>query len=116
MTIIDYLADLERELRRRRALRVRVLHEVEDHLRDLCAELVAGGYPHDQAEARAVNQFGAAATVAARFAEATASTTAHHSVTLTAAAFASYAGVFVAFATSASPVLRVGTKAMSWPW
>jgi hypothetical protein len=106
MTITDYLAELERELRRRRAPRVRVLREVEDHLRDLSAELVADGYALDRAEARAVSQFGAAATVAARFAEATASTTAHRGVTIAAAALVAYAGVFVAFATAASPLLH----------
>jgi hypothetical protein len=106
MTITDYLAELERELRLRRAPRVRLLREVEDHLRDLCAELVADGHASDRAEARAVRQFGAAATVAARFAEATASTTAHRSVTIAVAAFAAYAGVFIAFATAASPLLR----------
>jgi HAAS len=106
MTINDYMADLERELRRRRALRARLLRETEDHLHDLCAELAADGLAHEQAEARAVTQFGAAATIAARFAEATASTTAHRAVTVTAAAFVAYTGVFVAFATAASPLLR----------
>ena len=106
MTISDYMAELERELRRRRAPRARLLRETEDHLHDLCAELAAGGLAHEQAEARAVAQFGAAATIAARFAEATASTTAHRAVTVTAAAFVAYTGVFVAFATAASPLLR----------
>ena len=106
MTIDEYVAELESELRRRRAPRARLLRETEDHLHDLCAELAAGGLAHEQAEARAVTQFGAAATIAARFAEATASTTAHRAVTVTAAAFVAYAGVFVAFATTASPLLR----------
>jgi HAAS len=106
MTIDDYLAELDRELRRRRAPRARLLRETEDHLHDLCAELAANGLAHEQAEARAVTQFGAAATIAARFAEATASTTAHRAVTVTAAAFVAYTSVFVAFATAASPSLR----------
>jgi hypothetical protein len=106
MTINDYMVDLERELRRRRAPGARLLQETEDHLHDLCAELAADGLTYDQAEARAVTQFGAAATIAARFAEATASTTVHRAVTVTAAAFLAYTGVFVAFATAASPLLR----------
>src|SRR5829696_1650126 len=106
MTISDYMGDLERELRRRRAPRARLLRETEDHLHDLSAELAADGLGHEQAEARAVTQFGAAATIAARFAEATASTAAHRAVTVTVAAFIAYTGVFVAFATAASPLLR----------
>ena len=106
MTINDYMVDLERELRRRRAPRARLLRETEDHLHELCAELTADGLSHEQAEACAVTQFGAAATIATRFAEATASTTAHRAVTVTAAAFVAYTGVFVAFATAASPLLR----------
>ena len=106
MTIDGYLVELERELRLRRAPRARLLRETEDHLHDLCAELAADGLAREQAEARAVAQFGAAATVAARFAEATASTTAHRAVNVGVAAFLAYAGVFVAFATAASPVLR----------
>jgi len=106
MTISDYMGDLERELRRRRAPRARLLRETEDHLHDLSAELAADGLGHEQAEARAVTQFGAAATIAARFAEATASTAAHRAVTVTVAAFVAYTGVFVAFATAASPLLR----------
>ena len=106
MTINDYMADLERELRRRRAPRARLLRETKDHLHDLCAELAADGLAHEQAETRAVTHFGAAATIAGRFAEATASTTAHRAVTVTAAAFVAYTSVFVAFATAASPLLR----------
>jgi hypothetical protein len=106
MTIKGYMAELERELHRRRAPRARLLRETEDHLHDLCAELAADGLAHDQAEARAVAHFGAAATIAARFAEETASTTAHRAVTVTAAAFVGYLGVYFTFATAASPVLR----------
>jgi hypothetical protein len=99
MTIAEYLTELDRELRRRRAPRARLLRETEDHLRDLCSELSGD-------EARAVQQFGAVAAIAGRFATATASTTAHRAVTLTAVGFTAYAGVFVAFATTASPLLR----------
>jgi hypothetical protein len=106
MTIGAYLAELDRELRLRRARRARLLRETQDHLDELCAELVAGGLPREEAEARAVAQFGAAATIAARFAEATASTTVDRAVTVTAAAFVAYAGVYLAFGTAASPLLR----------
>jgi hypothetical protein len=106
VTIDEYMAELERELRTRRAPRARLLRETEDHLHDLCTELAAGDITHEQAEARAVAQFGAAATIATRFAEATASTTAHRAVTVAVVAFAAYTGVFVAFATAASPLLR----------
>jgi hypothetical protein len=105
VTIGDYLVELERELSRRRAPRARLLREAAEHLRDL-AEEFAGEVPREQAEARAVRQFGAAATVAARFALATASTAARRAVAATAAAFVAYAGVYVAFATAASPLLR----------
>jgi hypothetical protein len=106
MTIDDYLDQLERELRRRRAPAPRLLREAEDHLHDLAGEHVAAGLEPERAEAQAVEQFGAAATVAARFAEATASTEAHRAVGLSLVAFAAYAGVFVAFGTVASPLLR----------
>jgi hypothetical protein len=106
MTIADYLGELERELRLRRAPRLRLIKEAEGHLRDLADQFVAGGLAREQAEAQAVAQFGPASTVAARFAQATASTTAHRAVNVAAAAFAAYAVVFVAFATAASPSLR----------
>jgi hypothetical protein len=106
MTIDEYMAELERELRRRRAPRARLLRETEDHLHDLRAELATDGLTREHAEARAVTEFGAAATIAACFAEATASTTVHRAVIVTAAAFVAYTGLFVAFATAASPELR----------
>ena len=106
MTIEGYLAELERELRRRRAPTARLLREAEDHLRELADELAANGLAGEPSEPQAVKQFGAAAAVAARFAEATASTTAHGAVTLAAAAFVAYTSVFLAFATGASPLLR----------
>jgi hypothetical protein len=106
MTIDAYLRELDHELRLRRAPRARLLRETQDHLDELCTELVAGGLPREQAEARAVAQFGAAATIAARFAEATASTTVDRAVSVTTAAFVAYTGVYVAFGTAASPLLR----------
>jgi hypothetical protein len=105
MTIRDYLGDLERELRLRRAPSARLLAEVEDHLRDLSAEFAADGSSRADAESQAVARFGAAATVAARFAEAAASTTVRRAVGAGAAAIVGYGAVLVLFAT-ASPQLR----------
>jgi hypothetical protein len=105
VTVANYLAELERELRVRRAPRARLLQEVEDHLRDLTDELAAAGLARTHAESQAVARFGAAAAVAARFAQATASSTAHRAVGVTALAFAAYAAVLIGFAT-ASPLLR----------
>jgi hypothetical protein len=105
MTIDDYLSELERELRLRRAPRARLLAEVEGHLRDLSAELAADEHSPADAESQAVARFGDAATVAARFAQATASTTAQRAVNAASAALVGYAAVLVIFAT-ASPVLR----------
>jgi hypothetical protein len=105
MTIDDYLGELERELRLRRAPRVRLLAEVEDHLRDLSAEFAAEGRSRADAASQAVARFGAAATVASRFAQATASTTGRRAVNAAALAVVAYAGVVVMFET-ASPSLR----------
>src|SRR4029453_4068075 len=105
MTINDYMAELERELRSRHAPRGRLLRETEDHLPDLSPGRAAEGSAPHQAEARAVTQFGAAATIAARFAEATASTTAHRAVTVTAAAFAAPTGGFSPLPPPPSPFL-----------
>ena len=107
MRVNDYLAELDAQLRARRAPRARLLKEVEDHLADLADELVAEGLDLADAEARAVARFGAAAVVAARFAAATATTSAaHRAVELTAISVGAYAAVFVFFASSASPLLR----------
>jgi hypothetical protein len=106
MTIAAYLEQLEWELRLRRAPRLRLLEEVDHHLRDLADELAGGGLSHAQAEERAIARFGDATTVAARFAEAAVSTTTRRAVRASVAAFAGYALVFVVFATAASPLLR----------
>lgn len=105
-TITAYLAELERQLRRRRAPRSRLLREVEDHLHDAVDELTAGGVARADAEARAVRRFGAAASVAAHIAAAAASTTAHRCVDLAGVAFVSYVAGLLAFAGSASSEAR----------
>jgi hypothetical protein len=105
MTIDEYLSELERELRLRRAPRARLLAEVEDHLRDLSAEVAAAGHSRGDAESHAVARFGPAATVASRFAQAAASTTARRAVNAAALAVVGYAAVMVMFST-ASPLLR----------
>jgi hypothetical protein len=101
----DYLDELGRELRRRRAPAARLLREVEDHLRESAAELHSSGLTHEQAESQAVVRFGAAATVAARFAQATASATAQRAVNASTLAVAGYAAVLFGFATG-SQLLR----------
>jgi HAAS domain-containing protein len=106
MTIAAYLERLERELRLRRAPRLRLLEEVDHHLRDLADELAGGGLSRAQAEERAIARFGDATVVAAGFAEAAASTTTRRAVRAGIAAFAGYAVVFFVFATAASPLLR----------
>jgi hypothetical protein len=103
--ICDYLDELERELRRRRAPAPRLLKEVEDHLRESATELHSTGLTQEQAELQSVARFGAAAAVAARFAQATSSTTAQRAVNAATLAVAGYAAVLVGFATS-SQLLR----------
>jgi hypothetical protein len=105
-TITAYLAELEQQLRRRRAPRARLLREVEGHLDDTVEELTASGVARADAEVEAVRRFGAAATVAARFAAATASTTAHRAVDLASLAFVGYVASFLAFANSAPSAVR----------
>jgi hypothetical protein len=82
------------------------LREVEDHLNDAVDELTASGVARADAEARAVRRFGAAASVAAHFAAAAASTTAHRCVDLAGVAFVSYVAGLLAFAGSASSEAR----------
>lgn len=105
-TIRAYLTELEQQLRRRRAPRLRLLREVEDHLRDTVEELTASGAAEADAEAEAVRRFGAAANVAARFAASAASTTTHRAVDLASLAFVGYVASFLAFANSASSAVR----------
>jgi len=106
MTIGAYLDELDRQLRLRRAPRSRLLEEVDHHLRELAQELAGDGLAHAQAEERAIARFGSAATVAAQFAQAVASSTARRAVAAGALAFTAYSVVYLAFGTAASPLLR----------
>jgi len=107
MSAIDeYLGELTRRLRLCRAPGKRLVLEVEDHLREATAEAVAVGVPPVVAEQQAVERFGDAADVAARFAEAAALTVAKRSVAAAALAVVAYAGVAAAFAIAASPLMR----------
>lgn len=102
-TIAAYLAELERELKTRRAPRARLLAEVSDHLRASAAELAAAGVDAVAAEKEAVARFGAAALVARRFAHAVATTSARRALVWAATGWASYAvaaGFFVLAAPS----------------
>ena len=58
MTINDYMAELERELRRRRAPRARLLRETDHHLHDLGAELAAASIPNCTDDRVAVTRAG----------------------------------------------------------
>jgi hypothetical protein len=100
--IADYLDRLELELRLKRAPRRRLLAEVEDHLRDSASELGADLSPAE-AERRAVERFGAAATVARHFAQTVAASSALRSSYLLGAAFVAYAATVMLFALTAGP-------------
>jgi HAAS len=100
--IADYLDRLELELRLKRAPRRRLLAEVEDHLRDSADELGAD-LPKEEAERRAVERFGAAATVARHFAQTVAASSALRSSYLLGAAFVAYAATVILFALTAGP-------------
>ncbi|MFT3811158.1 MAG: hypothetical protein QM698_14695 [Micropepsaceae bacterium] len=66
--VIDsYLCELDRRLAFDRALGARVCAEVEDHLREAAA--AHPGHSDDEAERRAVERFGPAREIAARFAD-----------------------------------------------
>jgi hypothetical protein len=99
--IDSYLESLDDELRLARAPRRRLLAEVKDHLRASADELAAE-VEADEAERRAVERFGAAATVARGFAVAVAATSARRSTYGLALAFAAYASACLAFALTAS--------------
>jgi len=101
MTIDGYLAELERELRRRRAPRRRLLAEAADHLRSSADDLAADGLSAEDAERAAVARFGPAALVAERHALAVAAVTARRAVFGVAAACAAYCAAAVAFAVAA---------------
>jgi hypothetical protein len=92
---------LDRELRLNRARGVRLLAEVEDHLRTSAAELNADA-GLDEAERRAVERFGAAATVARGFAMVVAATSARRSTYWLGLAFLTYAAGGLLFAFTAS--------------
>ena len=106
MTISDYIAELELQLRRRRVLRVRLLREVEDHLRDSVEELIAGGMASADAEGEAVRRFGAAADVATRFSAFAAASVARRALNLAALALAAYVVCFLVFSATASAAVR----------
>jgi hypothetical protein len=93
--IPEYLDRLDQELRFKRAPRRRLLAEVEDHLRTSALELGS--------EEAAVERFGAAATIARRFAHAVAATSARRSAHWVALAFAAYAATATTFAATADP-------------
>ena len=96
-----YMDRLDVELRLNRVPRRRLLAEVEDHLRASATELNAEGGV-EEAERRAVERFGAAATVARGFAVAVAATSARRSTYWFGLAFSTYAGACVLFAVTAS--------------
>lgn len=86
--ITSYLAQLDRELRLKRAPRRRLLEEVADHLRSSAADLDSSTR---DPESEAVRRFGAAAVVARRFAHAAASTSSRVALVWAVGAFVSYA-------------------------
>ena len=98
--IAAYLDELDVELRLNRVPRRRLLAEVEDHLRTSAAELDAEGV--EEAERRAVERFGAAATVARGFATVVAATSARRSTYWLGLAFSTYAAACLLFALTAS--------------
>jgi len=100
--IADYLDRLDGELRLQRAPRRRLLAEVEDHLRSSALETGADVCEHE-AERAAVERFGAAATVARRFAHTVAATSARRSVGRLGVAFAAYVAASAAFMATADP-------------
>ena len=101
MTVDDYLAELERELRRRRAPSRRLLAEAADHLRSSADELAAEGTSAEGAERTAVARFGPAGLVAERYAVAVAVTTTRRAVLGVAIAFVVYCAAVLAFAGAA---------------
>ena len=101
MTIDGYVAELERELRRRHAPSRRLLAEAADHLRSSADELAAEGLSEEETERTAVARFGPAALVAERYGLAVAVTTARRAVLGVAAAFSAYSAAALAFAAAA---------------
>jgi hypothetical protein len=97
-----YLDRLDGELRLHRVPRRRLLAEVEDHLRECVAEQT-GDAGVAEAERRAVERFGAAATVARSFARVVAATSARRSTYWLGLAFSTYAAACLVFAITAAP-------------
>lgn len=104
--IAQYLAQLDRELRIKRAPRSRLLAEAADHLRASADEIAASGVARDEAEQDAVRRFGDAAFVARRFAHAVASTSARTALIWAATACTAYAGAAAFFILMAPEWLR----------
>lgn len=100
--IEEYLGQLDAELRLKRVPRRRLLAEVEDHLRSSAAELSAAVGALEEAERRAVERFGAAATVARGFAMVVAATSARRSTYWLGLAFSAYSAACLVFAFTAS--------------
>jgi hypothetical protein len=99
--IDSYLEQLDVELRLNKAPRRRLLAEVEDHLRASAAE-IAADTGVEEAELRAVERFGSAATVARGFAVSVAATSARRSTYSLGLAFSAYVVACLLFASVAS--------------
>lgn len=99
--IDSYLERLDVELRLNKAPRRRLLAEVEDHLRASAAE-IAADTGAEEAELRAVERFGSAATVARGFAVSVAATSARRSTYSLGLAFSAYVVACLLFASTAS--------------
>jgi hypothetical protein len=99
--IDSYLEQLDVELRLNKAPRRRLLAEVEDHLRASAAEIAAEAET-EEAELRAVERFGSAATVARGFAVSVAATSARRSTYSLGLAFSAYVVACLLFASTAS--------------
>ena len=104
--ITEYLEQLERELRRKRVPRRRLLDEVAEHLRESADEVAASGARRSDAEAEAVARFGAAALVAIRFAHAGASTAARTAIMCAFPAVGGYAVAAALFVLTGPDWLR----------
>jgi hypothetical protein len=96
-----YLDRLDVELRLKRVPRRRLLAEVEDHLRSSATELSADAGV-EEAERRAIERFGSAATVARGFAMVVAATSARRSTYWLGLAFLTYAAACLVFAITGS--------------
>jgi hypothetical protein len=104
--ITQYLKQLDREFRVKRAPRRRLLAEAADHLRASADEIAASGVARDEAEQQALSRFGDAALVARHFAHAVASTSARAALIWAATACTAYAVAGAAFVLMAPDWLR----------